>query len=218
MVLRVSIALIVLAVASPFILRGAVALLMRPSTHTVESVPERRVALIFGARVYSSGRLSAMLADRVATGVDLYQAGKVDLLIMSGDGVSPYYNEPDAMRRYAMELGVPEEDIVVDYLGTRTYDSCYRARHIFGVTDAITVTQNFHLDRTILTCSALGIDAVGVWADYQRPWGYSERSLSYSRTREIPALAVAVVDVVRQQPPDNLGEPMPLFSSEVHAE
>jgi SanA protein len=82
------------------------------------------------------------------------------------------------------------------------------------VTDAILVSQNFHLDRALMTCNALGIDSVGVFADYQRPWGYSRLSLAISRTREIPATIVALLDVIRREPPPILGEPLPIFPDE----
>lgn len=201
----------ILLVIVPIALRALLALRFRSSTYTVETTPEKQVAIIFGARVYPSGRLSAMLADRVATGADLYHAGKVDVLLLTGDNSTLDYNEPEAMRRYALSLGVPDEAIVLDYAGRRTYDSCYRAQEIFGVTEAILVTQNFHLDRALMTCNALGVDAVGVFADYQRPWGYSRSSLTYSRSREIPATVVAVIDVIRRQPPPILGDPLPIF-------
>jgi SanA protein len=78
------------------------------------------------------------------------------------------------MRDYAIGLGVPEEDIILDYAGRRTYDTCYRARHIFGVEQAILVTQNFHLPRALFTCSAFGIQSSGVSADLRT---YSRRSM-----------------------------------------
>jgi len=151
-----------------------------------------------------------MRADRVSAAADLYHAGRVDMLLMSGDNSRPDYNEPDAMREYAVSLGVPREAIHVDYGGRRTYDSCYRARHIFGVEDAVVVTQEFHLPRAVMLCRGLGIDAVGVGADYQRPHGYSRRSLTYSRIREIPATAMAVIDLVRRHEPPVMGEPIPI--------
>lgn len=200
-IVRVIAILILIGAASPFVLRAGVALIYRDDTFTVETVPEKPVALIFGARVYPNGRPSAMLADRVATGADLYHAGKVDMLLMTGDGRAPEYNEPEAMKRYAMQLGVPEEAIILDTAGNRTYDSCYRAAHEFGVEEAVVVTQNFHLDRVLFTCSMLGIKSDGVFADYQRPWAYSPYSLSYSRTREFAALSVALLDVIRREPP-----------------
>lgn len=204
----------VMLVALPLLARGAAALWATGYTYRADEAPARRVAIVFGARVYSSGRPSAMLADRVAAAADLYHAGTVDALLLTGDNSTEDYNEPAAMREYALSLGVPDDAIVLDYGGRRTYDSCYRARHIFMVEDAVVVTQQFHLPRTLLTCRALGIDAVGVAADYQRPSGYSRVSLSYSRTREIPATVVALLDVLRRPLPPVLGEPLPIFPPE----
>jgi len=113
----------------------------------------------------ADGRPTPALADRVWTAAALYKAGKVRKLLMSGDNRFINYNEPETMRQYALAQGVPDEDIVLDYAGRRTYDTCYRAEHIFGVQDAILVTQWFHLDRALYTCGKLGIDAVGVAAD-----------------------------------------------------
>jgi SanA protein len=211
---KILLVLVVATLVLPFAVRGLVALWARSLTYEADAVPARRVALVLGARVYSSGRLSAMLADRVAMAADLYEAGEVDLLLMSGDNSSADYNEPDAMRDYAVRLGVPADAIAVDYGGRRTYDSCYRARHIFRVDDAVVVSQAFHLPRALLLCRGLGIDAVGVAADAQRPWGYSRRSMAYSRTREYPATLLALVDVVRRPLPPVMGEPIPLFPAE----
>ncbi|MBN1310664.1 MAG: YdcF family protein [Anaerolineae bacterium] len=211
--LKLFLVVLVTAVLITIGLRAIVALVYRGSTYTVDIVPSHRVAIIFGARVYPNERPSVMLADRVATGVDLYQTGKADVLLMTGDNSIIEYNEPDTMKSYAMKLGVPEEAIVVDYAGRRTYDSCYRARHIFEVSEAILVTQNFHLDRALLLCNALGVKAVGVWADYQRSTGYSRTSLSYSRLREFPATLAAVFDLIRRPTPI-LGEPLPIFPHE----
>ncbi len=175
--------------------------------YTVANVPAARVAIVFGAAVYRDGRLSPMLRDRVETAVRLYEAGKVDTLLFSGDNHVADYNEPAAMMRYAIERGVPASAIQPDYGGLRTYDSCYRARDIFGVQTAILVTQAFHLPRALFTCDRLGIDTVGVAADLRT---YGSRSLGWSRTREVPALLVALLDVVRHQPPPIMGEPIRL--------
>jgi SanA protein len=173
-------------------------------------VPERPVAIIFGALVHPGGRLSHMLADRVAMGAELYHAGKVDALLMTGDNSRANYNEPEAMRQYALKLGVPDEAIVLDYAGFRTYDSCYRARDIFQVESAILVTQTFHLPRAILTCDGLGLDVVGVSADEQRPQGYKLSSMVFSQVRELPATTLAGLDLVRGRKPTYLGEPIPI--------
>lgn len=144
----------------------------------IEEVPPRKVAIIFGAAVYPGGRLSHILEDRVQTGVELYQAGKVQKLLMTGDNRHQNYNEPVAMKREAIRRGVPPQDITVDYAGFRTYDSCYRARDIFGLREAILVTQRFHLPRALYTARKLGLDAVGIAADrrpYLKRWQYAAR-------------------------------------------
>jgi len=212
--LRIILAAVVLVAVTPLALRAFSALRYRALTYPIDEVPEQqtgvRAAIVLGARVYMSGRPSAMLADRVATAADLYHAGKVDVLLMTGDGRETNYNEPEAMRRFAIELGVPDDAIVLDRAGLRTYDSCYRARHIFGVEEAVVVTQSFHVDRALLLCRSLGINAVGVAADYQRPWGYSRYSLAYSRIREIPATVAAILDLLTGASPHELGQPSPI--------
>lgn len=177
--------------------------------YSADEVPARPVALVFGARVFSSGRLSPMLADRVRTAVQLYEAGKVEKLLLTGDNSVTHYNEPEAMRRYALSLGVPDEALVLDYAGFRTYDSCYRARDIFQVESAILVTQDFHLPRALLLCSELGIDAVGVVAHVGPTYRDPTRSILYSQLREFPATALAVVDLLRRPEPV-LGDPLPI--------
>jgi SanA protein len=180
--------------------------------HALESVPQRPVAIVFGAQIYGSGRLSAMLRDRVSVGAALYHAGRVQALLFTGDNSERAYNEPEAMRQYAMELGVPYEAIVLDYAGFNTYDSCYRARDIFQVDQAILVTQDFHLDRALLICNALGVESVGVAADVMRPTGYSRWSMLQSSVREVPATAYAVFRLLINDPPFYLGEPLPIMA------
>ena len=154
-----------------------------------------------------------MLADRVAMGAKLYQQGKVRALLLTGDNSEISYNEPEAMRQYALRLGVPDDAIVLDYAGFRTYDSCYRARDIFQVSGATLVTQDFHLDRALLVCNALGVDSVGVAADMVSSERYSARALLSSQLREFPSTALSVFDLLRGEKPTYLGEPLPIFTS-----
>jgi vancomycin permeability regulator SanA len=132
----------------------------------VARVPEQRVAVVFGAAVQPDGRPSRVLAERVEAGVRLYEAGRVQRLLMTGDNSQVEYNEVEAMQRYAEELGVPAEAITLDYAGFSTYESCYRAHAIFGLERAVLVTQHFHLPRAVYTCRHLGIDAVGLGIPY----------------------------------------------------
>lgn len=130
-----------------------------------EEVTPRPLAIVLGAGVYPSGRLTPVLADRMRTAIALYQAGKVQKLLLSGDNSVVEYNEPARMGDFARDQGLPESALAYDYAGRRTYDSCWRARHIFGQTQVVVVTQAFHLPRALYLCQQLGLDAVGVAAD-----------------------------------------------------
>ncbi len=180
----------------------------RKRTRTQVSVDHTPVAIVFGAGLRRDGGPTAVLADRVKTAADLYFSGKVDKLLMSGDNRFLNYNEPGAMKAYALELQVPEEDIVLDYAGRRTYDTCYRAGAIFGVQEAVLVTQRFHLSRALYTCNQLGVTAVGVSAD-RRPYSPPDH-LNWSM-REFPATLVAFIQVHITRPEPVLGTPEPIF-------
>jgi SanA protein len=180
----------------------------RPRLHTVEDAPSSQVAIIFGAGLMRDGSPTPVLRDRVATGAQLYFSGKVQKLLMSGDNRFDYYNEPGAMAAYAAGLGVPEEDIVLDYAGRRTYDTCYRARYIFGVEEAILVTQRYHLPRAIYTCNTLGVEAEGIPADLRR---YTPIAYTRWRVREIGANLVALWELWIARPVPVLGQPEPIF-------
>ena len=177
--------------------------------YTTDTVPAERVAIVFGAGLQRDGSPSPVLQDRVETAAKLYTSGKVEKILMSGDNRFIDYNEPGAMRAYAIDLGIPEKDIVLDYAGRSTYDTCYRARYIFGLQSAILVTQNYHLPRALLTCNILDIQASGVAADLRR---YPRRSWLYWYLREIPATTVALWEVCVSHPLPVLGEPELIFS------
>jgi len=176
----------------------------------IEDVPSRAVAIVLGAGLWADGSLTPVLADRVATAADLYRAGAVRVLLFTGDNRFVDYNEPQAMFEYAVRLGVPEDAIVLDYAGRRTYDSCYRARAIFGVDRALVVTQRFHAPRALYLCDALGVDAVAAVADRQ---DYAPRRFVWE-TREYLALALAWWDVNVRHPVPVLGEPLPIGEAE----
>jgi SanA protein len=176
--------------------------------YEVGNAPVERVALIFGAGLRRDGSPTPILRDRVTTGVRLYFDGKVEKLLMSGDNSVDYYNEPEAMRQYALSMGVPAEDIVLDYAGRRTYDSCYRAQAIFGVKRALLVTQRFHLPRALFLCNALGLEASGVEANNLN---YRKSSLFIWNFREALATAAAFFDLYVDKPIPVLGMPEPIF-------
>ena len=134
---------------------------------SVAAVDERPTAIVLGASVKRDGTPSPALLDRIQGGVDLYNAGKVDRILMTGDDGLFHIDEISVMKRAAMEAGVPEQDILTDGHGYRTYESCKRAIEIFSINRAVVVTQRFHLGRVLFLCNELGIDAVGLTADRQ---------------------------------------------------
>ena len=176
--------------------------------YTVESAPARRVAIVFGAGLTRAGQPTLILQDRVRTAAQLYWSGKVEKLLMSGDNQGIAHDEPGAMRNYALALGVPSEAIVLDNSGDRTYDTCYRARAVFGLDAALLVTQQFHLPRALFLCNMLGIQAVGVQADNYRYW---PPLMLIWNIREQLATAGAFWDLYVQKPLPVLGKPEPIF-------
>jgi SanA protein len=176
-------------------------------TYEVATIPTQKVVIVFGAGLTRSGEATPILKDRVETAAQLYFTGKVEKLLMSGDNRFLNYNEPEAMRHYALALGVPDTDIVLDYAGRRTYDTCYRAKAIFGVASATLVTQKFHLPRAIFLCNMLGVDGIGIAADNL---AYRKRSLLYWNLRELPATVTAFADLVTHPLPV-LGKPESIF-------
>ena len=177
-------------------------------SYSVENIPADRVAIVFGAGLRRDGTPTAVLRDRVETAARLYVDGKVEKLLMSGDNRVLDYNEPEAMRQHALSLGIPDEAIVLDYAGRRTYDTCFRAKAIFGLKSAILVTQKFHMSRALFTCNALGLNAVGVEA---ANYYYLKRSRLYWNIREQFATVTAFWDVYFKKPLPVLGEPEPIF-------
>lgn len=176
-----------------------------------QEAPSGQVAIVFGAGLWRDGTPSPVLRDRIATAADLYFNGKVEKLLMSGSITSSGYSEPGSMRDYALRLGIPDEDIILDYAGRRTYDTCYRARHIFEIDSAILVTQAFHLPRALYTCNQMGVSVTGVAADMRQ---YRRSAQSFWNLRETVATIVALWEVHVTRPEPILGQPEPIFPRE----
>ena len=191
-----------------FLPRLITAIYSLPRSYSVENAPTRPVAVVFGAGLWWDGTPTTVLRDRIATAADLFFSGKVQKILMSGDNRFIDYNEPGAMREFALTLGVPDSVIVLDYGGRRTYDTCYRANAIFGIQKAILVTQSFHLPRALYTCNRLGLEAIGVPSDRK---DYRLGSLLFWNLRELPATLTAFVNVHLTHPEPVLGEPEPIF-------
>jgi SanA protein len=187
-------------------LRLLTTLTYRAQIYTVAEAPAEHVAVVFGAGLLRNGQPTPVLYDRVAAAAELYRLGKVDKLLLSGDNRFLNYNEPGAMRKTALSLGVPESALVLDYAGRSTYDTCYRAKAIFGLTRAVLVTQAFHLPRALFICDALGLQTLGVVAD-RHNYG---PALAWWNVRETLATTNAWVEVNLTHPVPVLGDPLPI--------
>ncbi|MCL8026083.1 SanA/YdcF family protein [Nocardioides bruguierae] len=166
-------ALLGLAVGVPVLLVGLVAaanavVLHRTDglvTAEAEDVTPSQVAIVPGSRVLPDGTLGDVVAARVAGAVELYEAGLVDAVLVSGDNREIYYNEPEAMRRAVLESGVPPQDVFTDYAGTNTWATMRRAAEVFEVRSAVVVSQELYLPRTVDLGRAAGIDVQGLAVD-----------------------------------------------------
>ena len=147
-----------------------------------------------------------MLADRLNQGIELYQAGAADRLLMSGDHGRAEYDEVNVMKAYAMERGIPSEHIFMDHAGFSTYESMYRARDVFEAKKVIIVTQRYHMYRALYVARALGLDAYGVTSD---PWQYQGQT--YRELREMAARIKDFFYVILKPKPTYLGDTIPVY-------
>ncbi len=176
--------------------------------YDLDTVPSRPIVLVPGDGLNASGGPSAPQQDRLDAAIKLYFDDKVEKILLTGDNSTIHYNEPGAMQAYALNQGVPEEDLILDYAGRRTYDSCYRAKHIFALNEIIVVTQAYHLPRTIFLCQNTDLDTVGVAVEQSQ---YIRARYLFWNIREVFATAVAWADILILKPLPILGEPEPIF-------
>jgi len=161
--------------------------------------------VVLGCQVKENGKPSDMLADRLERGITLYEQGAAPKIIMSGDHGRKVYDEVNAMKRVAMDAGVPSSDIFMDHAGFSTYESIYRAKEIFKADKLIVVTQDYHLYRALYIAEKLGVKAYGVSSDYHTYWGQSNRE-----AREILARCKDFVKTIFKPEPTFLGEAIPV--------
>ena len=129
-------------------------------------------------------------SDLVDTAIELYRAGRVDRILVSGDNRNPNYNEPKAMQDYLIEHAVAAHDVIVDYAGRSTYETCLRAKEVFGLQRAVLVSQGYHLPRALYIANQLGLDAVGMAGDLRL-----NQKIDYQSAREWAAEVKAYVNL-----------------------
>ncbi|MFJ4323851.1 vancomycin high temperature exclusion protein [Streptomyces tricolor] len=179
---------------------------------TTADVPRTEVAVVFGAGLWQ-GEPSPYLAHRLDAAAELYRTGRIEVVLVTGDNSREDYDEPDAMRAYLTKHGVPDARIVSDYAGFDTWDSCVRAKKIFGVDRAVLISQGFHIRRAAALCEAAGVDSygVGVAAKHDVTW-------YYGGAREVFAAGKAALDAVLRPDPRFLGPAEPGVARALAAE
>ena len=168
-----------------------------------ETVPHKRVAVMLGTNPKTkTGKMNYFYKHRIDAAVKLYQNGKIDRILISGDNSSKTYSEPDAMKADLMAAGIPDSAIYLDFAGFSTYDSMVRAKKVFGLSEFMVVSQDFHNKRAVYIARQNGIDAIGfnVQNTLFRKWRIK------MELREILARVKAVGEVVMNKKPHFLGE------------
>ena len=171
----------------------------------VEMVPHKRVAVMLGTNPKTkTGKMNYFYKHRIDAAVKLYQNGKIDRILISGDNSSKTYSEPDAMKADLMAAGIPDSAIYLDFAGFSTYDSMVRAKKVFGLSEFMVISQDFHNRRAVYIARQNGIDALGfnVRNTIFRKWRIK------MELREIMARVKAVGEVVMNKKPHFLGEPI----------
>ena len=170
----------------------------------VEDVPHRHAAVVLGTSPTGrNGGPNRFFHARIDACADLYDAGRIDRIIVSGDNRYVYYNEPAAMKSALVARGVPAEVIFLDYAGFRTLDSVVRAKEVFGQSSFIVVSQRFHNERAVFIAGKKGIDAVGYNAG---DVGFHYGFVTY--VREWFARCKVFLDLLVGKKPHFLGDPV----------
>jgi len=198
---KTAVGLFALLLAAVLLPTGYIELATRGHVVGPDASPAVPWAIVFGAGLAPGGEPSPILAERLDTALALWRAGRAQRLLLTGNA-DPYHDEIRSMWRYLTKGGVPERAISVDLEGVSTFDSCWRARGVFGIQRAILVTQAFHLPRAVFLARAAGIDAVGVRAGggrWRAPYVW----------RELLARPLALVDAwVHPRPPLPAASPL----------
>lgn len=209
-ILMVAAAIVVCGIIIFFIINSVVIGSADKYIYDIENIMQLEPAecvMVLGSRVYDDESLSPVLQDRVDYAIKIYEAGKANKILFTGDHGQAEYDEVNAMMDYAVEKGVPKEDIFLDHAGFSTYDSMYRARDVFLVSDVIIVTQQFHLSRAVYLARQLGLNATGVNSDPRRYVGARSMAFRESLARVKDFFYVNVL----APEPTYLGETIPIF-------
>jgi SanA protein len=165
-------------------------------------LPYNRVGLLLGtAKMVGNGNINQFFARRINAAVELFKAGKIDYIVVSGDNRRVDYNEPLDMQNELMKAGIDKERIYLDYAGFRTYDSMIRMNKIFGQSSFTVISQDFHIRRAVYIARRLGMNAVGY-----RAKDADSRFTLKTKAREVLSRVVVFVDFIIEKEPHFLGD------------
>jgi SanA protein len=171
----------------------------------LENLKESQVALVLGAGVHNK-YISDIFKDRIDSAIELYEEGKVKKILISGDHGSKSYDEVNIAKSYLLGKNVKEEDIFLDHAGFDTYDSVYRAKEVFEVTDCIIISQKFHLARALYIAYSLNLNTQGFSADLHNYIGFERNNI-----REFLARIKAFFNVSLKSYPKFLGPKIDIY-------
>lgn len=170
--------------------------------NTIEQVPVQKTGLLLGtSKQLKNGSANLYFVKRIEAASELFHNGKITYIIVSGDNSRKEYNEPEDMKNALMEKGIPENRIILDYAGFRTFDSVIRAKEIFGQTGFIVISQRFHNERAVYIARKNGIEAYGFNAD-----DVNKYSGFKTKVRETLARNKVFIDQLTGKQPKFLGE------------
>lgn len=165
--------------------------------YLVDETPECQVGLVLGTSKYAEGDVNRYYRARIEAAAELFHAGRIRAILVSGDASTRYYDETTTMQRDLIELGVPEDYILLDYAGVRTLDSVFRAKKVFGLDRVTVVSQQFHCERALYLADAVGLAAAGYCAE-DTP--YSSSLLMRGRETLARVMAFADLNLFGTQP------------------
>jgi vancomycin permeability regulator SanA len=171
---------------------------------SIAAVPAEPVGIIFGA-AEQNDEPSPYVVSRLDVAIALWHAGKIKVMLVTGDDQDITYDETQAMNDYLIDHGVPEKIIVIDPDGFDTWQSCIRAKEVFGITKAIVISQSFHVPRAVMLCRTAGITAYGV-GDGDRGWRLGKGQYLHDNAREVLASFNAVFQMTFQPGPNVQGD------------
>lgn len=175
----------------------------------LSEIPVNNVGLLLGTTPKLKNGNNNLYFDYRILAVELYNAGKIKYILISGDNRKKDYNEPDKMKKALMQKGVPEKAIYLDYAGFRTLDSVVRAKEVFGLNQFTIISQRFHNERAIYLSEKNGINAIGYNAKDVKAYAGLKTNI-----RELFARVKVFIDLATGKQPHFLGGSIPILIHE----